>query len=185
MATINVNSTADSLAPGVHTFTTSNGGTLSYHITTSSVNAQLAVIQAVGWGIGRALYVNGVAPLLRHHTVLTFSPRGSDESSRPNDVSKMGSMDMAEDLESLRRYLDISAFPVLLGHSNGGTIALAYAELYPTRVEKLVLIDHQLLGTDAGPRGPTWEKFKAHRENQPQFKSPYDTWAGPPPPPQE
>jgi pimeloyl-ACP methyl ester carboxylesterase len=175
-------SAADSLAAGVHTFTTSTGSTLSYHVTAcSSPSAPLAVIQAPGWGIGRSLYVNSLVPLLPNHTVLNLSPRGSDESSRPDDVSTMGSIDMAEDLESLRKYLDIPAFPVLLGHSNGGTIALAYAELYPTRVEKLVLIDHQLLGTDAGARGPTWEKFKTQRENQPQFKSAYETWAGPSP----
>lgn len=173
---------AHSLAPGIHTFITSAGAALSYHLTaSSSPSAPLAVVQAVGWGIGRTLYVNGIAPLLPNYTVLTLSPRGSDESSRPDDVSEMSSMDMAEDLESLRQYLDIPAFPVLLGHSNGGTIALAYAELYPTRVQKLVLIDHQLLGTDAGPRGPTWDKFKAQRENLPQFKAAYETWAEPPP----
>jgi pimeloyl-ACP methyl ester carboxylesterase len=177
-----MSSAADSLAPGVHTFTTSTGSTLSYHVTAcSSPSAPLAVIQAPGWGLGCSLYVNSLAPLLPNHTVLNLSPRGSDESSRPDDVSMMSSMDMAEDLESLRKYLDIPAFPVLLGHSNGGTIGLAYAELYPTRVEKLVLIDHQLLGTDAGASGPTWEKFKAQRENQPQFRSAYETWAGPRP----
>ena len=174
-----MNSAVDSLAPGVHIFTASTGSILSYHVTPTSPNAPLAVIQAVGWGLGRTVYVNGIAPLLRGHTTLTFSPRGSDESSRPDEISKMGSMDMAEDLESLRQYLDISAFPVLLGHSNGGTIALAYAQLYPTRVEKLVLIDHQLLGTDAGPRGLTWDRFKAQRENLPQFKAAYKAWAGP------
>ena len=173
---------AHSLAPGIHTFSTSAHAILSYHLAPSSnPSAPLAVVQAVGWGIGRTLYVNGIAPLLPNYTVLTLSPRGSDESSRPDDVSKMSSIDMAEDLESLRQYLDIPAFPVLLGHSNGGTIALAYAEQYPTRVERLVLIDHHLLGTNAGPRGPTWDKFKAQRENLAQFKAAYETWAGPPP----
>ena len=172
-------SAAETLVPGPHTFTTASGATLSYNITTSSPNAPLAVIQAVGWGIGRTLYVNGIAPLLSNHTVLTLSPRGSDASSRPDDTSKMSSMDMAEDLESLRQHLNISAFPLVLGHSNGGTIALAYAELYPTRIEKLVLIAHQLLGSDAGPSGPTWEKFKAQRESLPQFRDAYEQLACP------
>jgi pimeloyl-ACP methyl ester carboxylesterase len=30
---------------------------------------------------------------------------------------------------------------VLLGHSNGGRIALAFAEKYPDKVKQLVLID--------------------------------------------
>ena len=172
-------SAADALVSGAHTFTAASGATLSYNITPSSPNAPLAVIQAVGWGVGRTLYVNGIAPLLRKHTVLTLSPRGSDESSRPDDTSKMSSMHMAEDLESLRQHLNISAFPLVLGHSNGGTIALAYAELYPTRIEKLVLIAHQLLGSDAGPSGPTWEKFKAQRESLPQFREAYKQFACP------
>lgn len=155
LSNVNMAPPTDSLAPGGHTFTTSTTATLSYHITaSSSPSAPIAVLQAVGWGIGRSLYVNGIAPLLPNYTVLTLSPRGSDESSRPDDISKMSSMDMAEDLESLRQHLDIPAFPILLGHSNGGTIALAYAELHPIRVEKLILICHQLLGTDAGPSGP-------------------------------
>jgi pimeloyl-ACP methyl ester carboxylesterase len=89
-------------------------------------------------------------------------------------------MDMAEDLESLRQYLDVPSFPVIMGHSNGGTIALAYAELYPTRGERLVLIGHQLLGTDAGPSGPTWDKYgggeagltKNLFKNQPRLSNP-------------
>ncbi|KAJ5550334.1 hypothetical protein N7461_005032 [Penicillium sp. DV-2018c] len=54
--------------------------------------------------------------------------------------------DLASDLEDLRQHLKLDRYPVLLGHSNGGAIALGYAEMYPTRVEKLILLDHQLVG---------------------------------------
>lgn len=33
---------------------------------------------------------------------------------------------------------------LLLGYSNGGSIALGYARQYPFHVEKLVLLDHEL-----------------------------------------
>jgi pimeloyl-ACP methyl ester carboxylesterase len=60
----------------------------------------------------------------------------------------MGSVDMADDLEALRIHLGL--FEVsLLGHSNSGAIALSYAERFPSRVNKLVLIESQVLGLSA------------------------------------
>ena len=54
----------------------------------------------------------------------------------------MGSVDMANDLEALRMHLGLSEISIL-GHSNSGAIALAYAVRYP------VLIDSQVLGLSA------------------------------------
>jgi pimeloyl-ACP methyl ester carboxylesterase len=62
-------------------------------------------------------------------------------------IQTTGSMpDLASDLEDLRQHLHLEQYPVLLGHSNGGAIALGYAEMYPGCVGKLVLLDHQLVG---------------------------------------
>jgi proline iminopeptidase len=55
----------------------------------------------------------------------------------------MSSKDMAYDLEHLREHLKMPYFS-LLYHSNGGTIALAHAERFPTRVTKLILVVHEL-----------------------------------------
>lgn len=169
--------------PGDHTFSTTSSSvsTLSYAIVPSTKpSAPLMVIQAVGWGPGRTYAMRGIAPkFIDHYTVLVFSPRGSDQSSRPKDAagnddpSQMGSFDLAEDLESLRTYLDIPAFPVLMGHSNGGCIALGYAELNPTRVEKLVLIGSQLLGYNGSA---TFKKFAEERAPQAPWKKAYETW---------
>ena len=58
----------------------------------------------------------------------------------------MSSMpDLASDLGDLREHLHLEQYPVLLGHSNGGAIALGYAEMYPRRVAKLILLNHQLI----------------------------------------
>ena len=122
----------------------------------------------------------GLAPLFTDYfTVITFSPRSSDQSSPPKDAdgnddpTKMSSTSMAEDLESLRTYLDIPTFPVLMGHSNAGSISLAYAELHPDRVEKLVLIGGQLLGYDGSA---TFKKFAEERAPKEPFKKAYETW---------
>lgn len=53
---------------------------------------------------------------------------------------------LASDLEDLRLHLGLDSFTALLGHSQGGAVVLAYAEMYPDRVEKLVLLNHSLPG---------------------------------------
>ena len=62
----------------------------------------------------------------------------------------MDSLSMAGDIELLREYLGLERFAAVLGHSNGGTIALGYAERFPGRLEKLVLVSHRVLGLEAG-----------------------------------
>ncbi|CAG8892000.1 unnamed protein product [Penicillium egyptiacum] len=117
----------------------------------------IIVVQCPGWGLGSQYLENGLQDLWRPayhtsttntngYTVIFFRPRGTDGSSRPL-ASQMSSMpDLASDLEDLRQHLRLERYPVLLGHSNGGAIALGYAEMYPSRVGKLVLLDHQLVG---------------------------------------
>lgn len=56
---------------------------------------------------------------------------------------EMSSVHMFKDLETLRLHLGL-AMTTLLGHSNGGSIALGYAERYLERVQKTILLDHQL-----------------------------------------
>ena len=60
-------------------------------------------------------------------------PRGSGGSARPANDDDMSGADMADDIERLRLHLKLKQID-LLGHSNGGTIALAYVERYPLAV---------------------------------------------------
>ncbi|KAL1847149.1 hypothetical protein Plec18170_008713 [Paecilomyces lecythidis] len=79
--------------------------------------------------------------------LLFLHPRGTGGSTAPADESEMGTMaHMSEDIEALRVHLGLGRFPAVLGHSNGGSIVLGYAEKYPLRVEKLILISHRLVG---------------------------------------
>ncbi|KXG48471.1 Initiation factor 2B-related protein [Penicillium griseofulvum] len=118
----------------------------------------LIVVQCPGWGLGSEYLENGLKALWEpedsstnasRYTVIFFHSRGTDGSSRPVG-SQMSSMpDLASDLENLRHHLHLERYPVLLGHSNGGAIVLGYAEMYPSRVGKLVLLDHQLDAWDS------------------------------------
>jgi pimeloyl-ACP methyl ester carboxylesterase len=101
-----------------------------------------------GWGVGSAYLKRGFNSLAKHFRLIFVDTRGSGHSARPADPSKMGSVDMADDLEALRIHLGLSEISIL-GHSNSGAIALSYAERFPDKVDKLVLIDSQVLGLSA------------------------------------
>jgi pimeloyl-ACP methyl ester carboxylesterase len=57
----------------------------------------------------------------------------------------MGSAAMADDIDALRQFLGLDTID-LMGHSNGGAIAISYATRYSRHLRKLVLIDSQLIG---------------------------------------
>jgi proline iminopeptidase len=59
----------------------------------------------------------------------------------------MGSTHMAEDIDGLRRHLGLETID-LFGHSNGGAIAVAYAQRHSAHLGKLILTSSQLIGFD-------------------------------------
>lgn len=117
---------------------------LKIHYTVTG-HGPFLVVQAPGWGIGSDYLENGLAALKSHFTLITFSPRGTGASSPVISSETLTNSDMVEDLERLRNYWGLDRMD-LLGHSNGSAIAILYAERYPERVHKLVLIGSQLLG---------------------------------------
>ncbi|PTB76565.1 alpha/beta-hydrolase [Trichoderma longibrachiatum ATCC 18648] len=123
------------------------------------------VVQAAGWGISSQYLQVGLTPLEDHFTLIYPEPRGSGSSARPENVEMMSTSDMADDVEHLRKYLGQDKID-LLGHSNGGTIALAYAERYPDSVRNLVLVTHWLAGYDDSQ---VWQQFVNNRKNNPVF----------------
>lgn len=148
-------------APGQYDFE-ANGLKLAY---TLKGQGPLIVVQVPGWGIGSAYLQSGLSFLEEHFTVLYFSPRGTGRSSRPASPTEMSTQHMSCDLEQLRLQLGVSQIS-LVGHSNGGSIALGYAERFPLHVSKLLLIDHSLqsFGDSA-----TWKKFALERAHNPVY----------------
>jgi proline iminopeptidase len=104
----------------------------------------LVVVTSPGWGIGSLYLQRGLAPLEKTFTVLFLDTRGSGGSSQPADPRQMSTTLMADDIDRLQTYLGLDSIN-LMGHSNGGAIALDYAERYPLRVKKVVLIDAEVL----------------------------------------
>ncbi|WMJ69752.1 alpha/beta hydrolase [Stenotrophomonas sp. 24(2023)] len=131
----------DRLAAGEHVAEL-QGLTLHYTI---AGHGPLLVVQSPGWGIGTPYLANGLKPLQDQFTVLTYDPRGTGGSTPVAADAHLTNGDLADDLEQLRAYLGLERMD-LLGHSNGGAIAIIYAEQHPAHVHKLVLVGAQLLG---------------------------------------
>ena len=119
-----------------------------------------------GWGIATGYLQRAFSSLAKHCRLVFIDTRGSGLSSRPANPTHMGSVDMANDLEALRVHLDLSDIGIL-GHSNSGAIALAYAAGYPDRVTKLVLIDSQVLGLSAAA---DTQRILQNRSTDPRFE---------------
>jgi len=85
-----------------------------------------------------ATYFGDLAALWEQLTLVMLNPRGTGGSERPRDPRAYQIDDYVTDLEDLRRNLGLERM-LLLGHSHGGVIAMAYAATYPARVRRLVL----------------------------------------------
>lgn len=90
----------------------------------------------LGYDIESPVWQHWVRDLSAHHRLIRYDERGcglSDWSARDFTFQ-----DWVEDLASVVDALELERFP-LLGVSQGGAVAVAYAAKHPDRVSKLVL----------------------------------------------
>lgn len=146
---------------GSHKFTAPNGITFHYLV---QGQGPLVIFQSVGWGPSLHLYSNTMKKLEDDFTVLYFEARGIGGSSRPSSADEMNTRALGSDLEYLRLHLQLDRLR-LLGHSNGGAIILAYAEDFPDKVEKMVLINHELQGFSSD----NFQTYAARRQDHPVY----------------
>jgi pimeloyl-ACP methyl ester carboxylesterase len=135
------NDKTEKLAAGSHAVPL-NGITLHFVV---SGQGPLLFVMAPGWGIGSTYLRRGLTELEKTHTLVYIDPRGSGKSTRPFDPAHMSTMQMADDIDELRRYLGLDSI-TLLGHSHSGAIALAYAQRHQHHLDRLILVDSQLFG---------------------------------------
>ena len=83
-------------------------------------------------------YFGDLAALWEQFTLIMLNPRGTGTSERPHDRAAYAIDDYVSDVEDLRQHLGLERM-LLLGHSHGGVVAMAYASAYPARVRRLVL----------------------------------------------
>ncbi|MEK6154072.1 alpha/beta hydrolase [Flavobacteriaceae bacterium 3-367] len=90
-----------------------------------------------GWGAEHSGLVNAVKDLRADFRFFFYEQRGSLRSPFPDSLITFDQH--IEDLELLRKELKQERL-TLVGHSMGGVLASAYAQRYPERIKKLILL---------------------------------------------
>ena len=135
---------------------------LSYSV---AGDGPILFVTSPGWGIGARYLQKGLKPLLQNLKIVFVTARGSGKSGRPTDMSRMGSAHMADDIDGLRHHLGLETID-LFGHSNGGAIAVAYAQRHAAHLRKLILTSSQLIGFDVSA---TINSFLERAANDPRY----------------
>lgn len=102
------------------------------------VGCGFAIVLIHGYPFSRSLWADQVTALADRYRVLTFDLRGHGETETSVGTSSMKLM--AQDVSALMDELRIDR-AVVGGLSMGGYVALAFYQLFPHRVEKLLLAD--------------------------------------------
>ena len=121
-----------------------NIGEVSLHYVVRG-HGPIAFVEAPGWGSTSEYLRNTLRPLERSATLVYIDPRGSGGSSRPADRRCMSQLIMADDLDALRIKLGLKTIN-LFGHSDSGTIVVAYAEHHASHLSKAVIVDGWVTG---------------------------------------
>lgn len=96
------------------------------------------VIVHGGPGASHDYFLPHLIPLARTNRVVFIDERGSGRSEKLDNVKLYTVENMAEDVEAVRRGLNLGRIN-LLGHSYGGVVAQAYAFKYPNNLRHLIL----------------------------------------------
>ena len=115
-------------------FTTAGGSKVTYR---KLGHGPVLVCHPGGPGFS-ATYFGDLAALWEQFTLIMVNPRGTGGSARPKDRRAYQIDDYVADLEQIRQHLGLERM-LLLGHSHGGMVAMAYAAAHPARVRRLVL----------------------------------------------
>jgi pimeloyl-ACP methyl ester carboxylesterase len=105
-----------------------------------------------------AHWSNQLTHLRNSRRAVAIDLRGHGRSATPASLDTFATTAMAEDVKTVADQLKLDRF-VLVGHSMGGAVAIAYAGMYPERVAGLVLV-----ATPGKVPGPEAEKIVASLE---------------------
>jgi proline iminopeptidase len=126
-------------SPGVYPleegFVDANGVLLYYK--TIGTGKPFVILHG-GPGASHDYFLPYLLPLARHHTLVFIDERGSGRSQKLEDPSGYTVQAMAEDVEAIRKALNLGMID-LLGHSYGGALAQTYALKYQDHLNHLIL----------------------------------------------
>jgi pimeloyl-ACP methyl ester carboxylesterase len=102
-----------------------------------------AIVLIHGFGESGDMWAPLATRLVRNHTVIVPDLRGMGRSSKP--LAGFSKMNQAADIAELMDTLHVARSDVV-AHDIGNMVAFAFAEKYPERVAKLVVIDAPIPG---------------------------------------
>src|SRR4051794_27732360 len=111
-------------------------GVLLYYMTVGR-GAPLMIAHG-GPGASHDYFLPYLLPLARHYRLVFIDERGSGQSEKLEEVSAYTVDNMVQDVEAVRRALNLGQIS-LLGHSYGGVLAQAYALKYQKNLSHLIL----------------------------------------------
>ncbi|MDQ0225872.1 alpha/beta fold hydrolase [Metabacillus niabensis] len=112
-----------------------NGLTLQYHESGEPTAPPLIALHALG--MSGESWDNVAAVLGEDYHIYAIDQRGHGGSARTNAYTFEL---MCKDLLDFANALNLERF-TLIGHSMGGTVSYLFAEAYPSRVERLIVVD--------------------------------------------
>lgn len=121
------------------TYVASDGTQLHYDVRGDERPGQVAVIALAGGAARHPAYLGDLAGLADSFRLVVPHLRGVGRSPMPDPVEAGSAWRQAEDVEALRVHLG-AARVVLVGHSAGTRLAIAYAAQFPRALAGLVLI---------------------------------------------
>jgi 3-oxoadipate enol-lactonase len=112
-------------------------------------------------GTSAAIWKHVAGELARDFDVVTYDLRGTGSSGRPPGPYSLD--DFVGDLRTLAEELELDR-PALVGHSFGGTIALAYAARYPDDIAAVVSVGGPVVLPEQGRQAMRDRAEKVERE---------------------
>lgn len=147
-----------------HTFSTDTP-------TSASAEKKLPLVMLHGFGCGSGIWCLNLDNLSDDRKVYAFDVLGFARSSRPHfsRSEKMAEFELVESMERWRKAMGLNEPFILLGHSFGGYLSLAYALQFPDRVAHVILADpwgipsHQTASASSQAQVvlPAWVKLVA------------------------
>ncbi len=121
------------------TYPALDGTLLHYDLIASDSSGKCPVIVVHGGGSRHPSYLGGLAGLSDKHPLVIPHLRGVGKSPSASNVEDGAFWRQAHDIESLRAFLGIE-HALIVGHSAGTTLAMAYAVQFPDYLAGLLLI---------------------------------------------
>lgn len=154
------------------TFIAADGTAIAYHLHGSGE----PVVCLPGGPMLDSAYLGDLGGLAERRQLVLVDFRGTGASGTPADSGTYRCDRLVEDVEALRAHLGLDTVD-LLGHSAGANVAVRYAERYPGRIRRLVLItpSTMALGIETSPE--VRDAVVRLRADEPWFAAAAAGWA--------